>query len=290
MIKNVTKIIIVFILFSLKVNAATLVHFKVEAENSQLVLDILKLAMSKSSPNTHFVENKETTNIFRFIEKMDAGKASLMWSGTTTELQNKLRAIKIPILKGLLGHRLLLIRNGEQNRFDHIKDIEDLKEMTAGQGAFWGDALILKENLLPVITTKKWRNLFLMLNGKRFDYFPRALHEPWVEIEEHKKLNFSIEKNLLLVYPYAMYFFVSKKNEVLAQQIEKGLNEAINDGSYDKLFFNHPMVKNALAQAHLQERTVINLTNSVIPRDMPIKNKKYWLDLKILKAKKVSVE
>jgi len=46
-------------------------------------------------------------------------------------------------------------------------------------------------------------NLLKMLAYKRFDYFPRALHEPWLEIAD--KDAFAIEQHIMLKYISPIY-------------------------------------------------------------------------------------
>ena len=112
-----------------------------------------------------------------------------------------------------------------------MRSLEDLKKFSAGPGRFWGDTQILKANQIPVVTPVKYHNLFPMLEGGRFDYFPRAVHEPWNEVVANKELNLKVEYNLLLVYPFAMYLFVSKQDRALHDKIYQGLELAIQDAN-----------------------------------------------------------
>ena len=145
-------------------------------------------------------------------------------------------AVRIPLLKGLLGHRIFIIRNGDQKRFSRIDNLTHLSQLQAGMGRFWGSTKVLKEAGLPVVTSVKFKNLFHMLDGSRFDYFPRAVHEPWTEVAEHSELALDVERNLLLIYPYAMYFYMKQGNSRLHQLLMQGLELAIADCSFDKFF------------------------------------------------------
>ncbi|MEI8634177.1 hypothetical protein P4S72_23305 [Vibrio sp. PP-XX7] len=156
--------------------------------------------------------------------------------GANPDVEKRLQTVRIPVLKGLLGHRIFIIRAADQNRFAQINTLAELKQLKAGQGTFWGDTQVLKKANIPVVTTIKYANLFPMLEGGRFDYFPRAVHEPWVEVASRPELNLVVDKHILLIYPFAMYFYVNKSNTVLHNQIYKGFEIAIKDGSFDKLF------------------------------------------------------
>lgn len=259
---------------------AEIYHMNINNEKNQLILDVLKLALSKSSKNFSYIENDNpNVNLFRNKSGLDNGELSVLWAGTSQWLEKELLPIRIPVLKGLLGHRIFIIRRQEQPKFSNIKRLIELTKLKAGQGTFWEDTRVLKSNNFNVITINKYQNLFPMLAGKRFDFFPRAIYEPWVELNDYPTLDLVVEEKLLLIYPFAMYFFVAKDNLNLAKQIESGFEKAINDGSFDRLFFNNSMIKNALQKANLQDRLVFRLTNSSMSGAPPITSKKYWLDI-----------
>lgn len=252
---------------------------KVVSESDKLVYSILKLALSKVDTSVSYRENGEELNTARVMDAIESRKFDVMWSGTSALYEERILSIKIPVLKGLLGHRVFIIRSEDQEKFNSINSLEDLKRLDAGLGTLWGDTKIMKLANIPTVTTIKYPNLFLMLEGSRFDYFPRALHEPWEEVKSRPELNLSIEKNIMLVYPFALYFYVEKSNKTLHEKIYKGFETAISDGSFDKLFFNHPMIKHTLHKANLKERKVFRIENSTIHPDTPFNRKEFWLDL-----------
>lgn len=252
---------------------------KADGEREQIFVDILSLILSKSDPEAKIHQNKEYIPTDRLIGEINAGNIDLMWDAVNSNLEDKLLPVRIPLLKGLLGHRIFIIKEGDQPRFDNIQTLADLKKLTAGQGTQWGDTQILKNAGIPVITTLKYPNLFPMLEGERFDYFPRAIHEPWSEVSSHPELNLTVEKNILLVYPLAMYFFVKKGNQTMYEKLSRGLEIAIADGSFDELFFNSPVIKDALQKTNIKNRTVIKMTNPAMHPDTPLGRKELWLDI-----------
>lgn len=246
---------------------------------NELVIRILELALSKVDSNLDLQQSRNTGNTARNVSEVEAGNLDIMWSGASPENDERLKAVRIPILKGMLGHRIFIIRNGDQPRFDTINTIEDLKNFRAGQGKFWGDTKVLKSAGLPTITTIKYANLFKMLEGDRFDYFPRAIHEPWPEVDSRPELDLVIEKKVMLIYPFAMLFYVNKNNIELHDKIYKGFEMAIQDGSFDDLFFNDSAIKTVLEKANLGERTVIRIDNPFMHPDTPFDRQEFWLDL-----------
>jgi hypothetical protein len=51
---------------------------------------------------------------------------------------------------------------------------------------------------------------------------------------------------------------------------------AIEDGSFDRFFYNHPDIKNVLTRADLKNRRIFELKNPVLPKDTPLNDKRLW--------------
>lgn len=116
-----------------------------------------------------------------------------------------------------------------------------------------------------------------MLAGKRFDYLHRGLHEPWAELEARKEQlpNLQIEKTILLHYPLGNYLYVSKNNPQLAKRLEEGFRAAIADGSFEQLF--QAEYGEIIRKANIKQRTLIEFTNPILPKDMLPDDPTLWL-------------
>ncbi|MER2490544.1 amino acid ABC transporter substrate-binding protein [Catenovulum sediminis] len=262
-------------------NAQQIHHTKVGDSKSRYFVELIQLAIEKADIESTYkiVESDQIFNQHQQVERIQTGELSIMWAGTQPEYEETLYPIRIPLMKGLQGHRLFIIKPEQQPEFSKVKTLQDLQAFTAGQGRFWGDTVILKNSGLPVVAPVKKESLFYMLEGGRFDYFPLAVHEPWDEVIKRKALGLTVEENILLIYPMAMYFFVSRDNKALQQLIEQGLENAIADGSFDKLFYQAPHIKNALARAQLSQRTVIRISNPNLTPQTPLERKELWLNV-----------
>lgn len=217
----------------------------------------------------------------RWINMLQSDKGNfVIWTMTDKEREQQLRPIRIPLFKGLFGYRALLIRKQEQARFDQVKTKQDLAMLLGGQGTHWPDTLILQSNGLRLTTAETTESLFRMINAKRFDYFPRGISEAWFELLQRKETNLAVEQNMLLYYPTAIYFFVNKENEALAQRIEKGMEALIDNGKFDQFFYNHPRV--SLGLERLKNRRIIELKNPYLPVETPVNNPRYWISLSAL--------
>jgi len=214
----------------------------------------------------------------RMKQDVISGKINVFWTMTSKELEQEFIPIYIPIYRGLLGMRIPLVKNGNQDMFASVSSFEDLKKYKAGSGKTWADTEILEHNDIPVVKTLKYQNLFPMLEGGRFDYFPRGLHEPWQEIITNKELDLVVENNILIRYTAPNYFFVAKDNPKLAQQLTTLLNELVMSGDFVELFFQDHEVKNALDKANVKNRIIFEIENPTLSKNTPIHRKELWFD------------
>lgn len=268
---------------SLHASAVTLKYNQSESDpNGYYAEKMIKLALEHVDTKYDLQIVPGSLTQFRMVEDTMNGSLDIIWAGTSKELEDQLEPVRIPLYKGLLGHRFLIIRKGDQSKFDNINTLEDLKKVKLGQGTAWVDTKILESNGLNVVKTMKYQNLFYMLDGSRFDAFPRAVFEPFSEVANYPKLDLTVEKRLMLVYKMDFYLFVNKNNKKLARELELGLNRAIADGSFEKLFLSAESVQEAIAKGDLKNRVVIPLDNPFNSKETPIDREELWIDPKAL--------
>lgn len=189
--------------------------------------------------------------------------------------------IPYPLDKGLLGYRIALIRRQDQARIERIDNIEQLRSLTVGQGRNWGDVKIFEYNQIPIdASSTTYESLFVMLERGRFDLFPRGATEIKAEMAAYGRQypELSIDRHLLIKYPYAQFFYVSRSAPHLAARLQDGLEQMVGDGSLDALFDKH--FARALAELKLGQRVVIELENPYLPAWVPLQRKELWFDHK----------
>ncbi|WP_163131940.1 transporter substrate-binding domain-containing protein [Agarivorans sp. Alg241-V36] len=248
-------------------------------ERDRLVIDLIKLAFEKSNYSQDIQPIDTYYSEARLVEEVKQDQVSVIWAGASNSMQQQLKAIKIPIFKGLLGHRVFVIEQSNQATFEGVSSLESLKRLKAGLGRFWGDTEILENAGLEVVKPVKAQSLFHMVDGGRFDYLPLAVHEAWEVVATQNEVNLAVENNILLVYPMAMYLYVDPQNRELYDAINDGLETAISDGSYDQLFYQSPLISNTFKTARLKERQIIKINNPLLPDDAPLHRKELWLDI-----------
>lgn len=205
----------------------------------------------------------------RYIAEVsrEDGFIDVIWTMINKEREENLLPVRISLLRGMNSYRIFLIRKEDEARFSAVKTLGDLRSLRAGSGSVWPDTPILLANGLPVTTSAHYELLFTMLQRKRFDYFPRGVYEVWNEQKVHADKGFVIEQTIMFHYPAPIYFFVNKRNVQLAERIEKGLNMAIADGSFDQLFFSTPGFQQGYEEIKSKSRRVFHLYASTTYED-----------------------
>lgn len=253
------------------------------ARHTQYFLELAELALSKHGVEVEFqavvVPSITGTRNMRNLER---GLYSLNWMHTNIQREKQLRPIRIPLFKGLIGWRLAMVNRKHVSLFKNVTSLSQLQKYSAGQGHDWPDSKIFRHNELTLYESIGRKSLVPMLKAGRFDYFPRALPEIWKELEALDDPELAVEQHLVLRYPSAYYFFTATENELLAQQIESGLNIAIDDGSFDRVFFKH--YGPVLIQASIDQRQIIELQNPYLPEQTATDDKRLWLDWETAKA------
>ena len=234
----------------------------IDERSGNYYVELLKLALAKAEGSFVVVPSNDPSTGTRALFRLARHDGvDVFWGPTTNRLEQDFRAVPVPLDKGILGWRLLLINRDDTKRFASLDALAQLRTLLAGQATEWSDTQVLRENGLPVVTAPLYKNLMPMLAARRFDYFPRGVGE--IAKEAHQHPEFVIEPHLALHYPVCTYFFVAKDNVALAKVIENGLLRARADGSFAKLFehFNGA----ALHLADLDQRRVLELRNTAQP-------------------------
>jgi len=149
------------------------------------------------------------------------------WRPLETEidkLSERSLRVEIPLFKGLLGYRQLIIRKADEQLFKHIESAEELKKRVAGQARGWQDVAIYRFNGYKVDDSANLSTLFSMLNSKRFDYFPMSIAEAESALKTDSEYSqgFMIAPNIILYYPLPIIFYVSESQPQLAERLRKG--------------------------------------------------------------------
>lgn len=232
---------------------------------------VLRAALDATTPQWGPYELREAPfmNETRQIAEMakTSGDINTMALDTTVELEEKLLPVRLPVDKGLLGYRVFLIRKESQAAFSQVRNLEQLRQFTIGQGADWSDTRLLRRAGFQVVTGYTYEGLFGMLHYRRFDAFSRGAVEVLGEMRAFGPQfpDMQVEESLLLYYPMPVYFWFSrdKAGQQRAQRVEQGMRAILANGVLDKLFkAEFEGLERAL---RLRERHLLRIDNPLLP-------------------------
>lgn len=243
------------------------------------LLKLLEEALRRSDSGYQAQEMSTQMNQKRKVEEALAGTVDVFWSMTSKELEETVLPVRIPLFKGLLGNRLLIIRKADEARFANVKTMADFRLLKAGQNRYWPDATILAANGLPVVTSYQYSNLYPMLEGGRFDYLALGAQEIGEELANHPDPELKVDSHILLQYRSPAYFFVSPQRPELAAAILAGLESMVSDGSFDEMFNRELKIEQLYREAKFEQRVIIRLDTPDLSPLTPIERTELWLDL-----------
>ncbi|MDQ8020196.1 MAG: transporter substrate-binding domain-containing protein [Moraxellaceae bacterium] len=209
----------------------------------------------------------------------NTGELHVITRGSNIEDEKKLLPIRIPLDRGLLGWRLMLVRKQDLPKFAAVNSLEDLQRLKVGQGSQWPDTKILREAGFKVVGGNYSPGLMRMLNEERFDMFARAPWEAAPSLKTAEDMpDLVLEPSLVLVYPLPRYFMVSQTGNgpALAKRIETGLRRMMASGKYEELFEKY--FGSFVESTQLKSRKVIRMDNATLPPETPLNDASLWFD------------
>jgi hypothetical protein len=203
--------------------------------------------------------------------------------GTSPELERDLLPVRVPLLAGGLGWRGFIIRKTDRQAFRQIRQLSELKRLTACQGELWPDSDIMRAAGLKVLTAERHDQMLELLRRERCDYFPRSIFEGPVEQQAFAAAYPDLEYNtsVLLHYPFAMYYFVNKNNKVLAERLFRGLDKLARSGELQAFLQAHPIAQQVFPFSQFSQSVVFHLDNPLLPADTPLQQLAYWLKIPV---------
>jgi hypothetical protein len=248
-----------------------------ENGKSDFGFELLQLALAKSGSRYRAELAPLYRQQNRAIAELlaNSGQVHVVGTMTSTEREAQMLPVRIPISKGLIGWRILLLRADKRDWLRDMRSVHDLKNIRMALGQDWPDLPVLRAAGLEPGTVPSYKRLFGMLKAQRIDAVPRSVNEIWSELSRHRGL--AADPYLVLHYPAADYFFVHRDNAGLAEDIRRGLEAAQADGSFDRLLLAY--YRDMLDKAALGKRRVIELPNPGLPPATPLARKELWLTL-----------
>lgn len=276
-------IVLISVLFALFPNVSfaaiwTINYPKQPVQNSihaQYIVDVLELALQKTGVRYELVESQDVLLQGKAFKLLSNNRTvNVVWSMTDDDREEDFLPIRIPLYKGLIGWRVLLVNPDKLSQLESSK----LRDNYAVQGMDWPDTKILQANGFNVVSATNYDEAFTIMHRKQADMFPRSIIEVFGELAQPELTkDLVIEPNFVLQYPAATYFFVNKRDVILGKLLSTGLEMAVKDGSLDKLF--DATYSQMLQQLGLNKRTLLTLKNPLLPINTPLADKALWYQI-----------
>ncbi|MBL4631588.1 MAG: transporter substrate-binding domain-containing protein, partial [Paraglaciecola sp.] len=218
----------------------------------------------------------------RHMQEMKKGELVNARVGITTfERESSLITIKIPIRRGLLNYRLLLVNKSELSKFEGIETLEQLTKLKVGLVDRWITSDILQHHNFNLLRIPDFESLMRMLMAKRYDFTVRGVSEIYTELDlaVANGADYAVVPNLGLYINSPTYLFISKRYPKLAKRIETGFELMLKNGQFQQIFFK--WYQKSIDRANLKTRKFINLENPLLPFNTPTDRKELWFQAQI---------
>ncbi|MDC2889833.1 hypothetical protein [Psychrosphaera algicola] len=118
-----------------------------------------------------------------------------------------------------------------------------------------------------------------MVKFKRCDYFPRGYHDAENELVMRKRTYPDLVSypNILLHYPFAVYFYTNKENEQLGKDLEEGMHKLAQLGEIEALMKRHELTKSVYPLKNESKTVHISIPNNYITPNPLIKDGRYFI-------------
>lgn len=230
-------------------------------------------------------------NAKRGFMELDVGKTiNVYFAITQNKWEEKAIAIRIPVRRGLVSYRLLIINKKNKKEFSTINTLDELKEKRAGLNDGWTTYPIMENQHFNIVDVDDYDGMFNMLSVNRFDYLLRGVNEIFEEIDQHLAYNsdLMIEPNLAIYIPSITYIFVSKREPRIARRLQRGLELMSTNGDLERIF--ETFYADSLRKAELDKRKVLYIKNPSLPATVPLNEDHLWFDAGFFKKERNKME
>lgn len=230
-------------------------------------------------------------NAKRGFMELDVGKTiNVYFAITQNKWEEKAIAIRIPVRRGLVSYRLLIINKKSKKEFSTINTLDELKEKHAGLNDGWTTYPIMENQHFNIVDVDDYDGMFNMLSVNRFDYLLRGVNEIFEEVDQHLAYNsdLMIEPNLAIYIPSITYVFVSKREPRIARRLQRGLELMSTNGDLERIF--ETFYADSLRKAELDKRKILYIKNPSLPATAPLNEGHLWFDTGFFKKERNKME
>ena len=265
-------------------------HFRVieppdyPGSDYEVVLLEIALALADGNHTLERVPNPSGVdyNQSRAFRQFADGNAvyNVTYSGYDLTRESELRMIYIPLTRGLLGRRVLFIREKSRAIVASAQTLTQLTRLVSiGVPIGHPERAIFEDAGFKVMSVPGKARWTLLARG-RFTALLFGVDEmtPLMAAFGGKRDGATIEvsPDVMISFPYDSFFFVGPADTELADIIEQGLKRAYDSGAFMQHFCAHPSIRGGLEDAAHHPRRDFAIANSYISEKVKAIPARYW--------------
>lgn len=179
------------------------------------------------------------------------------------EKQGSIKAIRVPLERGLLGYRICLVRDEDADLLENVRSVDDLRKIRIGQGIGWGDITVYRNAGIDVVEApfNSVSDPAKALASRHFDALPLGVNEYQIFLQTYNKEapGVTADRHIVISYPWFRYVWVStafKDSKRLLDALDKGFEIIAANGEFVAIYEKY---KDADPRKHLVGRRTIHL-------------------------------
>lgn len=233
-------VLCLMLVFSSRIAAEQTIKIWHENAKSAFVMKVINAALDEVGFDGQFevVEFAGMNQAFEGLARNEnaAKRLDIIVSGVNKKHEADHLPVYRPFEKGLLGFRVCIINQNQQDVFNDIKTVSDFIDLNAEVVLVkgWPDIPISTKNGLPVKVTSSYKGAIEATQKSSPACFSRSVIEVRAESVRYPKL--SIENHLALVYPFTDILYVSRHNKLLYKKLSRGMKAIGQNGVHRAIF------------------------------------------------------
>jgi ABC-type amino acid transport substrate-binding protein len=159
------------------------------------------------------------------------------------EKQGSIKAIRVPLERGLLGYRICLVRDEDADLLENVRSVDDLRKIRIGQGIGWGDITVYRNAGIGVVEApfNSVSDPVKALASGHFDALPLGVNEYKIFLQAYNKeaSGITAERHIVISYPWFRYVWVStaaKDSNLLLEALDKGFGIIAANGEFVAIY------------------------------------------------------
>src|SRR5690606_33648779 len=87
-------------------------------DTANYAIDMIRLGLEKAGRRSESIVQDGALSAPRLREELITGKIDVIWTATNMDMEENALPVRVPLYKGLLGHRILIVHKDNARMFD----------------------------------------------------------------------------------------------------------------------------------------------------------------------------